>query len=152
MKKTKSKTKKKIPIQTLAEEFSQEFDKKLKIHVLPNGNVTYKQYIIKNLKNQNWGIFDTNQGSLIEQFYLKTCALMAAKAYNDVRLEKYHEIKHLDNRYWSNYCDSMIYKKNIKRAVDLDHYLIILNRLEESDIKVKYYKDEISRMFTWSFV
>ncbi len=152
MKKTNNKSKKKIPIKALAEQFSHELDAKLPVHVLPNGDIAYKQYRIRQTKNSNWAIYDSKNNSRIDQFFLKSCALMAAKAYNSTKLERYSEVKQLDNRYWANYCDHLVFKKNIQKAKDFDHYLILLTRLEDSEAKVKYYKDAISRMFAWSFV
>ena len=67
-------------------------------------------------------------------------------------LEKFVEIKELDNKYWANYSDSVIYKTNIKTAKEYERYLVLLTKLEESNRKTRFYKDEISRMFKWSFV
>jgi phage tail tape-measure protein len=77
---------------------------------------------------------------------------MAAKAYTKTQLEKYFEIKRLDNRYWASHCDILVYKKNIKTAKDFERYLILLNKLEHSDALATHFKEEISRMFRWSFV
>jgi hypothetical protein len=139
-------------VKELAEQFSHELDVKWPVHVMPNGNIVYKDYVIKELKNGNWAVYNRSSKDLIDQFFLKSCALMAAKAYNNTKLEKYFEIKRLDNSYWANYCDHLVFKKNIKTAKDFERYLILLNKLEDSDAKVKYYKEEISRMFKWSFV
>jgi hypothetical protein len=152
MKKFNKNIKKKIPIKELAEQFSHELDSKLPVHVMPNGDMVYKNYLVRKMKNDNWGVFNIQNKDLVDQFFLKTCALMAAKAYNNTRVERFFEIKRLDNRYWANHCDLAIYKKNIKTAKDFDRYMVLLNKLEDSEAKVKYYKDEISRMFAWSFV
>lgn len=152
MKKQNKKFKKKLPVKELAEQFSHELDSKLPVHVMPNGDIIYKEYLIRKLSNDNWGIYNRSNKDLIDQFFLKTCALMAAKAYNNTRVERFFEIKRLDSKYWANYCDLTVFKKNIRVAKDFDRYLVLLNRLEECETKVKYYKDEISRMFAWSFV
>lgn len=152
MKKTNRKHNKTKPIKELAEELSNDLDSTLPVSVLPNGSVVYKNYIVKQTKNNNWGLFYTSQGDLIEEFFLKTCALMAAKAYSKTNLEKYVEIKQLDTKYRASYCDNLVYRKNIKTAKEFERYMILLNKLEESDTKVKYYKETISRMFKWSFV
>jgi len=152
MKKFNKKSTKKKVIKELAEQFSHDLDAKLPVHVLPSGDIVYKDYVVKQTKDDNWGVYNLKNKDLVDQFFLKTCALMAAKAYNNTKLEQYFEIKRLDNRYWANHCDNIIYKKNIKTAKDFDRYLILLNKLEDSETKVKYYKEEISRMFKWSFV
>jgi hypothetical protein len=77
---------------------------------------------------------------------------MAAKALSTTNIEKANSIKLLDNRYWANYTDSLVFKHNLKLAKDLDKYLILLNRMEHCNDQVDYYKGEISRMFRWSFV
>lgn len=150
MKRTK-KPKKNI-VKELANEFDKELNSKLAIKVLPNGAVVYKDYIVKHLANGNWGVYNIHNKELVSEFFLKSCALMAAKAYYHVQLEKYFEIKRLDNRYWSSHCDAMVYKHNIKTAKDFERYLILLNKLEDSTVQEAFYKEEISRMFRWAFV
>jgi hypothetical protein len=153
MKKTTKKTKPNIRvIKHLAEQFSVELDKKLPITVLPNGGILYKDYLVKEMKSGNWGVYNYKQNSLVEQFYLKTCALMAAKAHASTNLSVFIEVKQLDNRYWANHCDFVVYKNNIKTAKDFDRYLVLLTKLEESQLKEAYYKEAISNKFKWSFV
>lgn len=136
----------------LAEQFSHELDKKLPISVLPDGAIVYKNYVVKSTTTGNWVVHNYRQQQHIGEFYLKTCALMAAKAHDTVHLEKFHEIKRLDTLYWANHSDTQIFRNNIKIAKEFERYLILLNRLEESKAKEQFYKDEISRMFKWSFV
>ncbi len=145
----------KIPkkkIAELAEQFSHELDQKLPVAVLPDGAITYKDYLIKQTGNGNWIVHNYKQKQFIGEYFLKTCALMAAKAYDGIRLEKFHEIKRLDTQYWASHSDTQVFKRNIKIAKEFERYLILLNRLEESKAKEQFYKDEISRMFKWSFV
>ena len=145
----------KIPkkkIVELAEQFSHELDKKLPVAVLPDGSITYKDYLIKPTSQGNWIVHNYKQKQYVGEFFLKTCALMAAKAYSGVRLEKFHEIKRLDTQYWASYSDTQVFKRNIRLTKEFERYLILLNRLEESQIKEQFYKHEISRMFKWSFV
>ena len=151
MKKTKkSKTPPKV-IKELAAHFEEDLKKSLPIVVHPNGAITYENYGIIKLPSDNWGLFDLHSKDLINQFYLKTCAIMAAKAYNSTKLEKFFEIKRLDNRYWAFYCDHQIYKENITKTKEFSRYMILLNKLEYSQEKADYYKSEISRMFKFTF-
>jgi hypothetical protein len=76
---------------------------------------------------------------------------MAAKAYNNVYLEKFFEIKRLDDRYWANYSNNLIYRRNMQSTVDFSKYLILLNKLEDSQEQTEQYKSKISKMFKWSF-
>lgn len=148
----KNLNKNKRAIRALAEQFTTELDTHLPVTVLPNGDMVYKNFLVRRMDTGNWGLYDYKNKELVEQFFLKSCALMAAKAYNHVQLRKFKEIKTLDSRYWANYCDSLIYKHNIKITKDTARYLVLLDRLEHSELQVKQYKSEISRMFKGSFV
>jgi hypothetical protein len=151
MKKSKRKTPT-IRIKELAKELSSELEQKLPVTILPDGGIVYKQYLVKQTKDGNWAVYNYKDHNFINQYFLKTCALMAAKAYNNIQLDKFHDIKRLDNCYWASHSDSQVYKHNIKLAKDFNRYLILLNKLEESTFKETHYKEEISKMFKWSFV
>ena len=152
MKKFNKKPNKKQVVKELAEHFQNELDRKLPITVLPDGGMVYKDFLVKQNSTGNWGVYNFRNRTLIEQYFLKSCALMAAKAYSTTSLDKFFEIKRLDNKYWSNYSDSQVYRKNIKSAKEFDRYVILLNKLEDSEHKTEHYKEAISRMFKWSFV
>jgi len=137
-------------IKELAAHFDHDMTVTMAVTPLPDGSLAYKGYIIKQLPSQNWGLYQANH--LIEEFFLKTCALMAAKAYHTIQLHKFFEIKQLDRRYQANYCDSMTFKHNIKTAKDTERYMILLNKLEHSDAQTTHFKEKISQMFKWSFV
>jgi ribosome-interacting GTPase 1 len=150
--KFKNKKPKDKVIKELAQHFEEDIKRSLPISIQPNGNIVYKGYYIKKNTFENWALYNLNTHDLIEQFYLKTSALMAAKAYNNIQLEKYFEIKRLDNQYWANYSDTLIYRNNIKKAKDFSRYLVLLNKLEHTEFLAEHYKEEISKMFKWSFV
>jgi hypothetical protein len=141
-----------IRVKELAKELNLEFSKFMQLTTLKHGAVAYKDYIIKETKQGNWAVFNFKNKAYVDQFYMKTCAVMAAKAYSAVQLDKFQEIKSLDNLYWASYTDAIIFKNNIKNAKETERYLILLNRLEESNLRRAHYQEEISRMFKWSFV
>jgi threonyl-tRNA synthetase len=139
-------------IKELASQFEAELNKSLPITVRKDGSLLYKSFIIKQNNNNNWAIYHAGSKDSIDEFYLKTCALMAAKAYQSTNLNRYFEIKRLDNKYWANYSDNQVYKRNIKTAKDSERFMILLNKLEDSEAHANHFKEEISRMFKWSFV
>lgn len=149
MKKRKTPT---IRIKELAKQLDVDFGNSMQLTKIDENTIAYKDYVVKKTKQGNWGIFHYPNKNLIETFYLKTCAVMAAKEHSRVNLQKFQEIKRLDNLYWSNYSNTVIFQTKLKTAKDLDRYFILLNRLEESKIRKTHYQAEISRMFTWSFV
>lgn len=139
-------------VKSLALHFEAEVNQNLPVTVRPDGSIVYKDYFIKTKKNGNWAVYDLKTRDEIQEFFLKTCALMAAKAYNHTQMERFIEIKRLDNQYWANYCDSMVFRNNLKKTKEFERYLILLNRMEHSEAQAANFKEEISRMFKWSFV
>ena len=151
MKPTNKKPKSKV-VKELATHFEAELNQKLPVSIRQDGSIVYKDYFIKCKKNGNWAVYDIKTRDEIEEFFLKTCALMAAKAYNHTQMEKFIEIKRLDNQYWANHCDSLVFRANLKKTKEFERYLILLNRMEHSEAQAANFKEEISRMFKWSFV
>jgi len=151
------KPKKKQPqeskVKELAEDFGNTLTKQLPVILLKNGAIGYKDFIIKQNSLGRWGIHSIhNLKETVGEYNLKTCALMAAKAYNSTQIARFNEIKELDNHYQANHIEHQVYKKNIKSAKELDKYIILLNKLEESVIKTEAYKQKITRMFHYAFV
>jgi hypothetical protein len=151
MKNHKSKPKFRL-IKELAEHFEQDLKKTLPIVIRQDGSVVYKNYYVKLMPLGDYGLYELSSDNLIQQYYLKTCAMLAAKAHHLLDLSKFYEIKRLDTAYWANYCDNLIFKNNIKLAKDQDRYIILLNKLEHSEQLTGQYKAEISAMFKRSFV
>ena len=138
-------------IKELVGQFEVDLANTLPISIQPNGDIVYKDYVIKLNKFSNWALH-YKSGPIIEQFYLKTCALMAAKSYHRLDLNKFNSIRQLDRHYWTNYCDTLVFKNNIaKKTIDYDRYLILLNKLEYSQEKSDFYKNKISQSFKWTF-
>ena len=151
------KPKKKQPqeskVKELAEDFGNTLTKQLPVILLKNGAIGYKDFIIKQNSLGRWGIYSIhNLKETVGEYNLKTCALMAAKAYNSTQIARFNEIKELDNHYQANHIEHQVYKKNIKSAKELDKYIILLNKLEESVIKTEAYKKKITTMFHYAFV
>jgi len=148
---TNKKPKAKV-IKELATQFEEDFKKTLPIAILSNGNIVYKQYIIKSNEQGDWVITKPSVIDPIETFYLKTSALMAAKAYDRNDLNKMFEIKQMDTEYRNNHTASLIFANNIKKAKDFGRYVVLLNKLEYSQERTEHFKEKISKMFKWSFV
>ena len=92
-----TKQKKFIPspkIKEIAGELDAEYKKHIQLTVLKEGAVGYKDIIVKQNKNDNWALYSIyNTKDMISEFKLKTCAVMAAKAYSTVSLNRFTEIK-----------------------------------------------------------
>jgi hypothetical protein len=146
MKKNKNKL-----IKDLATHFEEDLKSALPITIKKNGGVIYKNYAIEKNTFENWSLLTEGNGQ-IDQFFLKTCAIMAAKAWDRNDMQRFHSIKTLDTNYWTNYTENLVYKKNIKKAKEFDRFMILLNKLEDSELKATYFKEEISKTFKRSFV
>ena len=149
--KTKNKPKAKA-IKDLASELEQDLKKTLPLAIQPDGSVVYKQYVIRKNKRENWDLIYLSNNDVIDEYYLKSCALMSAKAYDKVNLNKFIEIKLLDSQYWASHSDTQVYQKNIKTAKDFTRYMILLNKLEYSKERADRFQQQISTMFKWTFV
>jgi hypothetical protein len=149
--KTKNKPKAKA-IKDLAGQLEQDLNKTLPLAIQPDGSVVYKQYAVKKNKRDNWDLTYLSNSVVIDEYYLKSCALMSAKAYDKVDLNKFFEIKRLDTQYWASYSDTQVYQKNIKTAKEFARYMILLNKLEYSKERADRFQQQISTMFKWTFV
>ena len=152
MKNQKPKQSKTKAIKELATQFEEDFKKTLPISIQPNGSIVYKNYLIKINHQGNWTIHKPGVLDPLGTYYLKTSALMAARAYDKNDLNKMFEIERMDTDYRNNHTDSLVYANNIKKAKDFGRFMVLLNRLEYSQERTEHFKDKISKMFKWSFV
>lgn len=137
-------------ISELAKYFDQELQKTLPIVILPNGALGYHNFLIKKLPDNSWGVYNVKNKDLINKYFLKSCALMAAKFYNHNQFQQCHEIKDLDDKYCMHYINTILFKSNIENAPD-ERYSILEARLYESQHKAEHFKKRISILFKSSF-
>lgn len=139
-------------LKELASKLEEDFHTSLPITIRRDGSITYKDYYIKQDSDKNWVLYYTKSNDQIDKFFLKTCALLAAKSHWKVDIAKFNSIKQLDGRYWTTHIETQVYQNAMKKAVEYERYQILLNKLELSKDKEVKFKDEISTMFKWSFV
>lgn len=132
--------------------FDQELQITLPISVLPDGSLFYKDFLVKQLDNTRWGVYNIISKILVNDYFLKSCALIAAKEYNNRHYEKYHAVKLLDSKYASATNDAAVFKHNIAVVTDDEKYNIMLTRLEESSARSQHYQTIILRLFRQSFI
>jgi len=147
---------KKHPSKTIIKEFASYFDQELQstlpLAVMPDGSLVYKNFLVKQLDNMNWGMYNIDSKDLINQYHLKSSALIASKAYNYRQYEKYYEINELDKKYAVLSNDTIVFKHNIELTSDAEKYAILLTRLEESVSQFQFYQTLILRLFRQSFI
>lgn len=147
---------KKHPSKEVIKEFANYFDQELQttlpLSVMPDGSLVYKNFLVKQLDNMNWGMYNIDSKDLINQYYLKSSALIASKAYNHRQYEKYYEINDLDKKYAVLSNDKIIFKHNIDLVTDADKYEILLTKLEESTVQFQFYQHLILRLFRQTFI
>jgi hypothetical protein len=139
-------------IKEFAKYFDQELQTTLPINVLPDGSLLYKDFLVKQLDNTYWGVYNMLSKDLINEYFLKSCALIAAKEYSNRHYEKYYAVKILDSKYASVTNDTSVFKHNIELVLDDEKYHIMLTRLEESTSLSQYYRQLILRLFRQSFI
>ena len=112
MKKQSKKPQAKV-VKELAADLEADLNRSMPLSIQPDGSVVYKDYVVRLMKNENWGVYSIHSKDLIAQFFLKSCALLAAKAYNHNHIQQFKDIKQLDTRYWTNYTEHLVHSKNI---------------------------------------
>ena len=126
------------------------FEKNLPISVADDGSILYKDYKIKIDKNKNWSLY-SRSFDLIDTFYLKATALLAAKSYQKNNMKMYFDIKELDNKYNQNATDTIYFNHFKKVTSDLVKRDVYTWRYEISLNRAKHYKVEIASLFKNNF-
>jgi len=127
-----------------------EFKKKSPLVVLKDKSLVYKQFKIKNDKNKGYTLCYMNN-DVIDTFWLKATAAIAAKNYYNSRFDLYNYIKNLDTEYWTNSIDSLVFEQRYKKSSDLIKKDIYLARYTLTKSRAHRYKEEIASIFTNSF-
>lgn len=138
-------------IKQLASEFTSELIQ-LPVTVLPNDDIVYNNFLIKHNKQGFWELYNISNRDIISKFYLKSCALIAAKYYSEYLFNLYNEVRLLDREYNKNKNDLMLFTHCLKKTADFDQKVIFLNRLECSTASADFYKRKISQLFKRTFV
>jgi hypothetical protein len=139
-------------IKEFAAYFDQELQTTLPISVLPNGSLVYKNFLVTQLDNQRWGLYNMITKELVNDYFLKSASLIAAKAYQNRHYNQYYEINDLDRMYKISVNDSVVFQHVIDNTTDSEKYHITLTRLEESNAQSQYYRQMILRLFRLSFI
>ncbi len=126
-----------------------EFTNKIPIVVLPNKDLVYKRFKIRQGKTL-WE-FRHITGDLIDKFNLKATALLAAKFYDVSRFDKYNEVKNLDTGYWNNSLDAVRFRQRCNESKDLNKKELYAARWVVTDSRAKKYKEQISTLFRNNF-
>ena len=118
-----------------------------------NGNViTYNNYIIKQDKQGYWDLYANFNGlDLVNKFYLRISAVMAAKQYEKCKMQEFNSILSMDSHYSKLHNDILHFRHQMKKTSDVvkkDNYLF---RLQECYLKLTNIKQEIEKMYRASF-
>jgi hypothetical protein len=118
-----------------------------------NGNViTYNNYIIKQDKQGYWDLYANFNGlDLVNKFYLRISAVMAAKQYEKCKMQEFNSILSMDSHYSKLHNDILHFRHQMKKTSDTvkkDNYLF---RLQECYLKLTNIKQEIEKMYRASF-
>ena len=135
------------------EKFLEDVNDMMPLTILPDGSVSYKNYIIKKNKDSTWTLSRIqNQSKIfIDSFNLKSSALVAANYHRTNRIDLLIETKILDEHYWANYNDHLTFKELYKKTKDLVKRDLYLWRGELTRDRADYYRDKISNAFATSF-
>jgi hypothetical protein len=118
-----------------------------------NGNIIeYNNYIIKQDKQGYWDLYANFNGlDLVNKFYLRISAVMAAKQYEKSKMQEFNSILSMDSHYSKLHNDILHFRHQMKKTSDVvkkDNYLF---RLQECYLKLTNIKQEIEKMYRASF-
>jgi hypothetical protein len=135
------------------EKFLEDVNDMMPLAILPDGSMAYKNYIVKKNKDASWSLSRIqNQSKIfIDDFNLKSSALLAANYHRTNRIDLLIETKILDEHYWANYNDHLNFKELYKKTKDLVKRDLYLWRGELTRDRADYYRDKISSAFATSF-
>lgn len=135
------------------EKFYSEVKDEFKLTVLPNGSVAYRDYLVKQKSNGTWDLVKVRKSKefVIENFNLKTCALVSAKQHFINNLQQLIETKQLDNLYWNAHTDSVYFKHFYNKSNDPVKKDTLLWRHEITTQRAAFYKQKISQAFSCAF-
>ncbi len=137
-------------VKELKKYVEQEVDRSLPVTVLPDNSLAYKKFRIKR-EQDKWNLRYIKSQDVIDSFYTKSSALLAAKFYEHNNFNLYVGIKDLDRKYYYNNVDIDIYKEQIKRTQDPIKREILYNRYDLSEHRSRLYKEQIASEFKTHF-
>lgn len=117
-----------------------------------NNVVTYNNYVIKQDKQEYWNLYANFNGlDLVERFYLRISAVMAAKKYEKSYMREFKLILSMDQQYAKLENDILHFRYQMKKTNDIvkkDNYLF---RLQECYMTISVIKEQIQQMYRTSF-
>jgi hypothetical protein len=129
----------------------QQLLKELPIKIVGNA-IVYNDYVIKQDKQGYWNLYANFNGlDLVDKFYLRTSALMAAKKYEKCKMQEFKLILSTDQHYAKLHDDITHFRYQMKKTNDIakkDNYLF---RLQECYVKISDIKEQIQQMYRTSF-
>lgn len=137
-------------VKELKKYVEQELDRSLPVTVLPDNSLAYKKFRIKR-EQDKWNLRYIKSQDVIDSFYTKSSALLAAKFYEHNNFNLYVGIKDLDRKYYYNNVDIDIYKEQIKRTQDPIKREILYNRYDLSEHRSRLFKEKIASEFKTHF-
>jgi hypothetical protein len=137
-------------VKELKKYVEQEVDRSLPVTVLPDNSLAYKKFRIKR-EQDKWNLRYIKSQDIIDSFYTKSSALLAAKFYEHNNFNLYVGIKDLDRKYYYNNVDIDIYKEQIKRTQDPIKREILYNRYDLSEHRSRLFKEQIASEFKTHF-
>jgi hypothetical protein len=128
----------------------EEFKTKLPIALLQDGSLGYKDFIVRQTTAKQWNL-KRNNGTELDLFNLKVCAIIAAKLYSVSNFKNYNELKNLDILYYQNNADAHRFKRKYTTTQDLDLRDIYVARYVQASQKATYAKKQIASKFSAMF-
>ena len=127
-----------------------EIDSIPAIAYLPSGSILFDKFKISSTKTGSWKLFRFG-GSFLDEFNLKTVALLAAKMYSSDNIAGVIQLKILDNMYYKHVSEKDALDIRYNKSKTQEQADMYLARISVSESKIEYAKQQISSKFRRSF-
>lgn len=130
-----------------------DVNKIMPLTVLKDGTVCYYNYVVRKNKIGLWECSQVGKKlkNNVGTFYLRSSAILAANHHKHSRVGDLELTKNMDQRYWSNYIDSLNFNSLYKKTNDEVKRDVFLWRWEQCRDRADYYRDEITYRFSHLF-
>ena len=138
-------------IKELAHVFDKELETNLPVAVMPDCSLVVGHFQVKKLAPNKWAIICISSKDAVDEFFLKSCALIAAKARAKNNFTVLLEIKQLDRLYFSHKNNVSVFEHSIEQRENADRVEILTTRLEHELHLLSVCRDKIESMFRSHF-
>lgn len=115
-------------------------------------SIEYNNYVIRQTKDGLWALYANFNGlDLVDKFFLRISAVMAARKYEKCLMSEFNSIKSVDQHYNQLRNDIEIFEYLIKKSTDSARKDTYYFRLQECKLRIQGVRAEVESMYRCTF-